>query len=92
MRRTGRRPGGAMVRMILGAMLLTASCGPSAAGGGGTVTPGGNGNVRDAAEPEGQEEGNDVGALRERLERLGREQDQRVSASGFRRRNTSLPF
>lgn len=89
MRETGRRPGGAMVRprwldssrMILGAVLLTASCTQSTAGGGGTVTPGGNGNVRDAAEPEGDDEGNDVGALRERLERLSREQDQQVRAS-----------
>lgn len=88
MRETGRRPGGATVRpawldptqVILGAMLLMASCGPSASGGG-TVTPGGNGNVREAADPEGDEEGNDVGALRERLDRLSHEQNQRVGAS-----------
>lgn len=81
MRETGRRPGGAMVRAMLGAVLLTASCTTSSAGGGGTVTPGGNGNVRDAAAPEGDEEGNDVGALRARLERLSRDKDQRVDAS-----------
>lgn len=88
-----RRPGGLMARLrrldstslVFGtclavATLAGAGCGPSASGGG-TVTPGGNGNVRDGAEPEGQEEGNDVGALRDRLERLSSEQHQRASAS-----------
>jgi hypothetical protein len=66
--------------MMLGSYLLTAGCGPTSSGGG-TVTPGGNGNARDGSEPEGEEEGNDVGALRARLERLTTERDQRASAS-----------
>jgi hypothetical protein len=86
MRETRRRPGGVMARLldptvvILGACLLAAGCGPAASGGG-TVTPGGNGKVRDGAEPEGDEEGNDVGSLRDRLERLSREQDAKASGS-----------
>jgi len=82
-----RRPGGMMARLswldsavvLLGSCLLTAGCGPSA--GEGTVTPGGNGNVREGSAPEGDEEGNDVGALRERLERLSRQQDAKASGS-----------
>ncbi len=81
MRETRRRPGGVMAaRVILGAYVLVAGCGPSAAGGG-TVAPGGNGNVRDGADPEGDEEGNDVGALRQRLERLSTEQAKAASSS-----------
>ena len=88
MRVTRRRPGGVMARprwidptvVMLGAWLLTAGCGPTA-GGGGTVAPAGNGNVRDGADPEGEEEGNDVGSLQARLERLSREQDAKASGS-----------
>jgi hypothetical protein len=85
-----RRPGGLMARLdsktlVLGACLAAGmlggmGCGPSASGGG-TVTPGGNGSVREGADPEGDDEGNDVGSLRARLQRLTREQEQRVSAS-----------
>jgi hypothetical protein len=82
-----RRPGGMMARLswleptavILGACLLATGC--AATAGGGTVTPGGNGNVRDGSDPEGDEEGNDVGALRQRLERLSSEQDAKASDS-----------
>jgi hypothetical protein len=88
MRETRRRPGGVMARLrwleptavILGSCLLTAGCGPSASGGG-TVAPGGNGNVRDGSDPEGQEEGDDVGALRARLDRLSTQQHEKASGS-----------
>jgi hypothetical protein len=84
-----RRPGGVMARLrwldstvvIFGSCLLATGCGQAASGAGGTITPGGNGNVRDAADPEGDAEGNDVGALRERLERLSRDQDAKASGS-----------
>lgn len=87
MRETRRRPRGVMARLrwldsavvSLGAYVLVAGCGPTASGGG-TVAPGGNGSVREA-EPEGEEEGNDVGALRQRLERLSTEQAARASSS-----------
>lgn len=87
-----RRPGGVMARLrrldstVLGAslaavLLAGAGCGPTASGGG-TVTPGGNGNVRDGADPEGDEEGdNNVDDLRVRLERLTREQHERATDS-----------
>jgi hypothetical protein len=81
MRVTGRRrPGGVMAVALLGSYLLAAGCGPSASGGG-TVTPGGNGNAPDGSDPEGQEEGDDVGALRQRLERLSTQQHEKASGS-----------
>ena len=66
--------------VVLGACLLSAGCGPTA-GGGGTVAPGGNGNVPEGSDPEGEEEGNDVGALEARLERLTSQQHDRASSS-----------
>jgi hypothetical protein len=94
MREIQPRPRGVMARLrrldgmarVLGAslaavLLVGSGCGPVASGGG-TVAPGGNGNVRDGADPEGREEGdNNVDDLRVRLERLTREQDDRSSSS-----------
>lgn len=64
----------------LGSVLVLTGCGPVASGGG-AVTPGGNGNTPEGADPEGEQEGNDVGALEQRLERLSSEQDAQVKAS-----------
>ncbi|MCX4245047.1 hypothetical protein [Paraliomyxa miuraensis] len=55
-------------------------CNPSASGGG-TVPPGGNGNVPDGAEPEGRDEGDNIGDLAARLDRLTVEQAQKASTS-----------
>jgi hypothetical protein len=44
-------------------------CGPSASGGG-SVTPGGGGSAPDGAPPEGPHEGDNIGDLKARLERL----------------------
>lgn len=64
----------------LGLATLVAGCGPSAAGGG-TVTPGGNGNVPDGSDPEGRDEGDDIGDLKARLERLSTAQAEKASTS-----------
>lgn len=81
MRETRReRSSAALAGLGLVLAALVAGCGPSASGGG-TVTPGGNGNVPDGSDPQGPNEGDDVGDLKARLERLSTEQAQKASAS-----------
>lgn len=68
---------GAVALWLLSAAGLP-GCGPSASGGG-TAVPGGNGNVPDGPDPEGRDEGNSVGELETRLDRLTTEQARKAS-------------
>lgn len=56
--------------VVLGTLAVVSGCQPQASGGG-TVTPGGNGAVTDGPGPDGHDEGNNIGDLRARLQRLG---------------------
>lgn len=66
--------------MSVGLCAVLVGCGPSASGGG-TVVPGGNGNVPDGPEPEGFDEGDNIGDLETRLDRLSSEQASKASSS-----------
>lgn len=83
MRRRSLRPGALLrpLRLGVGLGLLTvlAACQPGARGAG-TVTPGGNGAVSEGPGPEGPNEGNNIGDLEARLDRL-RVQHTKVSHS-----------
>jgi hypothetical protein len=71
----------AAVGLGLGLVLLGGGgCGPNASGGG-SVTPGGNGNVPEGSDPEGRDEGDNIGDLKARLERLSKEQQVKASSS-----------
>lgn len=65
--------------MTLGAVVLLSACGPSASSG--TVTPGGpaGGGVRDGAAPNGDQEGDSVSELLDRLQRLEVRQEARMA-------------
>ncbi|MCH9685312.1 MAG: hypothetical protein K0V04_28005 [Deltaproteobacteria bacterium] len=63
----------------LGMLLAVAGCG-ARAGGGRTVTPG-NGRVPDGPGPDGQQEGNNIGDLKHRLDALTVEQAEKASTS-----------
>lgn len=83
--RRGQRPSSPWswrsLGLLLGLGLASLSgCSPSASGGG-TVTPGGNGNVPEGSDPEGRDEGDNIGDLKARLDRLTAEQAKKASES-----------
>jgi len=55
--------------MVLSFVAAAAGC-QMRAGGEGVVTPGGNGAVSEGADPEGRNEGDNIGDLKARLQRL----------------------
>ncbi|MCA9649059.1 MAG: hypothetical protein H6712_15810 [Myxococcales bacterium] len=65
--------------MGLGVLVLSAC--QATARGGGTATPGGNGAVSEGPDPEGNHEGDNIGDLEARLDRLQQEQARVVSSS-----------
>ncbi len=81
MRETRREGSGwvlASVALCLAAWV--AGCAPTGRDGG-VVTPGGNGNVPDGPDPDGRDEGDDIGVLEARLERLTAEQAAKASST-----------
>lgn len=56
------------------------ACQPAARGGG-TATPGGNGAITEGPDPQGREEGDNIGDLKLRLERLRRQHAEMSSSS-----------
>ncbi len=68
------------LRCGLAFVAALSACGPTA-GGGGTVTPGGNNAVPDGPDPDGRDEGNNIGDLKARLDRLRTKQAEMASES-----------
>ncbi len=72
-RRSSRRAQGLLRLTVPLCLLAAVGCNPQS-GGGGTVTPGGNGAVSDGPGPDGPQEGDNIGDLEARLQRLGQRQ------------------
>lgn len=66
--------------MVLGVLMASSAC-QMGARGGGSATPGGNGAVSEGPDPEGPNEGDNIGDLKARLDRLRTEQAQMMSSS-----------